>query len=270
MTIRHSEPESSYQINFLNLQQRAELLAQGQTFIVQEQTRPLKQQTVFTPRIIRLVDQLQTAYATQAAAERQRTIAADKLKQLSKKAVMVVSQMWKSVTGKYENDPSEATRWGFKLKPRTRNVLRPKNVPERLALMNAYIAKEESRPEEERFRIPELAEVIELRDLITANMLAYQDGQNQQENSFEAIKKLTKALSNCLQGAAIQILGVDFDFDLSTQMQNWGYDITLKRKSSSSKETGSEAAPTNDAPSAEAPASTNGTDGAANGAGDGA
>ncbi|MCB9102055.1 MAG: hypothetical protein H6632_21145, partial [Anaerolineales bacterium] len=44
----------------------------------------------------------------------------------------------------------------------------------------------------------------------------------------------------------------------------------LKRKSSSSKETGSEPAPTNDAPSAEAPASTNGTDGAANGAGDGA
>lgn len=270
MTIRYSEPESPYQINFLDLQQRAELLAQGQIFIAQEQMRPLKEQTPFTPRIIKLVNQLQTAYATQTEAERQRTIAADKLKQLQKTAVIVVTQMWKSVTGKYANDPSEATRWGFKLKPRTRNVLKPKTLSERLALMNTYIAKEESRPEEERFRIPELAEVIELRDKITANMQAHQTGQNQQENSFEAIKKLTKALSNCLQGAAVHILGVDFDFDLSTQMQNWGYDITLKRKSSSSKETGAEATPTGDETTAEAPDSTNGTDGVVNSNGDGA
>ena len=259
MSIRYSEAESAYQITFLTPRQRLETFEQGQIFIAQEQTRPLKKQTPFTPRIIKLVEQLQTAYNAHTEAERQRTIAYDKLKQLRKRAVVVVTQMWKSVTSLYEDDPSEATRWGFKLKPKTRNVLKPKNLQERLALMNAYIAKEESRPAEERFRVPKLEQVIELRDMVAANTQAHQEGQNQQENSLETIRKLTKDLSLCLQAAAIHLLGMDFDFDLSTQMQNWGYDITLKRKSSSSKETEKEADPTGDETSADADASTNGT-----------
>ncbi|MCB0196358.1 MAG: hypothetical protein KDJ65_30680 [Anaerolineae bacterium] len=258
MSIRHSEAESPYQINFLRDSQREEIFAQGQIFIAQEQTRPLNEQTPLTPRIITLVEKLQTAYNTQAEAERQRTIASENLKQLYKKAPIIITKMWKSVTGKYADNPSEATRWGFKMKQRTRNVLRPQNADDRFALLNAYIAKEESQPEEERFRVPQLAEVIELRDRVVANTQAYQQGQNQQENSFEAIKKLTKDLSNCLQGSAIHLLGVEFKFDLSTQMQNWGYDITLKRKPSTKKETEPEAEANGDDSAVDVDASANG------------
>lgn len=149
--------------------------------------------------------------------------------------------MWKSVTAKYEDDPSDATHWGFKMKAKTRNVLRPQDAPERLALLNAYIAKEESQPEKERFRVPKLAQVIELRDMLTANTLAYQTGLTQKENSFEAIKALTFELCECLQGAGIHLLGVDYYFKPTAQLQNWGYDISVKRKSSGAKDTEEEA-----------------------------
>ena len=259
MTLRHSDADSPYQLNFFKPTQRGEIFAQGQTFVAQEQTRPPEQQTPLTPRIINLLGQLQAAYAARDEAERQRTIASEKLKQLNKKAPVIVTKMWKSVTGKYADNPSEATRWGFKMKQKTSNVLRPQNPEDRLALLNAYIAKEESQAEEERFRVPTLAEVIEMRDMLTVNTLAYQEGQNRRENYFEAIKKLTTDLSQCLQGSAVHILGVDFNFDLSTQMQNWGYDIALKRKSSSSKETEPAAEANGDESSTAADASTDGS-----------
>ncbi|MCB9079258.1 MAG: hypothetical protein H6631_16785 [Anaerolineaceae bacterium] len=252
MTIRHASSTSPYQITFLKPDQRVELRTQGHTFVAYEQTRPLKQQTPLTPRIIGLLDQLNAAYDQNAEAERQRIIASDQLKQLNKKALTMVNKIWKSVTAKYEDDPSQATHWGFKMKPSTRNVLRPKKLNDRLMLLNAYIAQEESRPEEERFRVPELAQVIDLRDRLTTNTLAYQTGQKEQENSFEAIKTLTFDLCECLEGAGIHLLGVDYHFKLSTQLQNWGYDISLKRKSAGAKETEPAAAP-EDAPS------TNGT-----------
>ena len=251
MTIRHFSSTSPYQITFLKPDQRVELRAQGHTFIAYEQTRPLKQQTPLTPRIIGLLDQLNAAYDQNAEAERQRIIASDQLKQLNKKALTMINKMWKSVTAKYEDDPSQATHWGFKMKPSTRNILRPKKLHERLALLNVYIAQEESRPEEERFRVPELAQVIDLRDKLTANTLAYQTGQKEQENSFEAIKALTFNLCECLEGAGVHILGFDYHFKPTTQLQNWGYDVSLKRKSSGAKETEPGSA-------AEASASTNG------------
>ena len=262
MTIRHSDPRSPYQINFLKPDQRPEIFAQTKTFLAYEQTRPPKQQTPLTPRMASLLDRLNAAYSENTEAERQRVIASDKLKQLNKKAVTMINKMWKSVTAKYEDDPSEATHWGFKMKAKTRNVLRPQDAPERLALLNAYIAKEESQPEKERFRVPKLAQVIELRDMLTANTLAYQTGQTQKENSFEAIKALTFELCECLQGAGIHLLGVDYYFKPTTQLQNWGYDVTLKRKSSTAKDTDEEAAP-------DSPADTASTNGAADAAVDG-
>ena len=259
MPIRYTNAESPYEITFLKPDQRSEVFGQGQTFVAYEQTRPVEQQTPLTPRIISLLDRLNTAYEQNREADRQRVIASEKLKQLNKQAVSTVNKMWKSVTAKYQDNPSEATRWGFKIRPSTRNVLRPKKRPARLALLNAYIAKEESRPEAERFPIPALAEVIELRDSLTANTLAYQSGQNEQENSFEAIRALTAELCECLQGAGIHVLGFDYHFKLSTQLQNWGYDISLKRRSSKESEPESAEATADDATTTNGLLNGNGT-----------
>lgn len=240
MSIVYIESQSPYQINFASPRKRPEVSGLGHKFVAHEQTLPVEEQTPHTPRIINLLDQLDTANNNRIEAERQRSIASDNLKRIEKQAPALIRQMWKTVTVHHPQQPSMATNWGFRMKGSTRNVLLPKTRDERRATMAAYIAREESRPEAERFTVPDLVEVITLHDEWEYNLAQREKAANEREINVERCNQLTPLLAHFLQAAAIYIIAERFTFKLSTQLENWGFDVTLKRRSSANGSSQSE------------------------------
>ena len=250
---------SPYLVNIPTPNQPTKLITAGQNFVAYDETLPPEEQSYLLPVLRQHLQECVPSQNSFKSSEAKRTIASEAVKRLDEQAKVIIRKIHRKIDLEYMETPEAAEEWGFQVKQSTRNILMPRTRPQRLALLNAYIAKEESQPEKERFRVPKLAQAIELRDMLTANTLAYQTGQTQKENSFEAIKALTFELCECLQGAGIHLLGVDYYFKPTTQLQNWGYDVTLKRKSSTAKDTDEEAAP-------DSPADTTTTNGAADAA----
>lgn len=233
MSISYSDPQSPYQLNFVNPRRRSQVLALAQKYVAYEQTLPAEQQTPHTSKIIDLLQQLTTAHNNRLEAERQRSIASDELKRIEKQVPSLIKQLWKTVTVHHPDQPSTATNWGFKMKGSTRNVLLPKTRNERRATLATYIKREESRSEAERFRVPDLAEVIKVRDAWEYNLAMREKATNQRESNVEACNELTQRLSLYLQAACIYLLAETFDFKLSNKLQNWGFNVVLKRSESS-------------------------------------
>lgn len=233
MTITFRDSQSAYRLAFPSQTDQDAVMALAETFIAHEQTRSPEQQTPYTPAITGWYQELVDASNEKVEAQRRRTIASHKIKQFDRESRKLVRQMWKTVTLYSEDELSEAVQWGFKLKQTTGNILMPRGREERMVTLATYFSQEESRPEAERFPKPALADVMTVRDELKANLMAYQNAETQQETSVESCRDLTKKLSSYLQAAGIFILAGEFEMKLSTQLQNWGYDVVLKRSKSS-------------------------------------
>ena len=247
MPISYIDPRSPYDINFVGTRDRPEIMGLGRKFVAQEQTLPVEEQTTHTPRIINLLEQLIIADTNRIEAERQRSMAADELQRIEKQIPSLIKQMWKAVTLHYPDQPSMATNWGFKMKGSTRNVLLPKTRAERRATLAAYIKYEESRPEAERFSVPDLNQIVTIQDEWEYNLARREKAVNQRETNVNAGNEMTYLLALYLQAGAIHILGERFAFKVSPEMQNWGFDVSLKRTGSANGSTSN---------GAEAPASS--------------
>ncbi|MCB0211302.1 MAG: hypothetical protein KDJ52_18320 [Anaerolineae bacterium] len=244
MPISYRDAISPYEFRFPNFRRRPDVFNLGQTFITCEQSRPLAQQTPFTPIIIDLFQRLLAAENDLKRAERERKSASSELKRLLVDAKEIVMTMWKSVTAKCSNKPYQATRWGFEYKARTGNVLLPQTFDERLETMNLYIAEEQRQPQADRFTIPDLVDVMSLYNDLEAHHDARVSARRTRENQVELCNALALELSNYLQAAGIHLLAMEFKFKISKELQNWGYDVVAKRRESSTREAdGGEAAP---------------------------
>ncbi|MCB0212881.1 MAG: hypothetical protein KDJ52_26300 [Anaerolineae bacterium] len=233
MTISVSKPNSSYLVRFPRSLDRPAVMELGKKYVAYEQMFPPEQQVLYTPKISGWLDELVFQTDCKTEAEREQLIASNTLKQLDKKARELSRPMWKTVTLHCYDNLSMSTQWGFEMKAGTGNVIMPQTRDEHLVLFDAYIKKEESRPEEERFPKPPLAEIASMANALRANDATRHMAQIKRENSVEAGNAIAEDLSDYLQAAFVFILARDFKMKLSTQLQNWGYDIVLKRSKSS-------------------------------------
>lgn len=230
MTITHKDTNSPYQLTFPDQRDHDGIFTLAGNYIAYEQTRPPDQQTFYTADITGWYEELVIAKQEKIAAQSRRAIASQKIKQSDAEATELVRHMWKTVTHHCHDMLSEVTQWGFKMKQTTGNALMPRNRDDRLATMTAYIIKEQSRPEEERFPKPDLAAIIVVRDELKASLVAYQTADTQRRNCDERSGELLYNLSEFLQAGGVEILGRLFRMKVSTQMRNWGFDVTLKRR----------------------------------------
>ncbi|MCB0214899.1 MAG: hypothetical protein KDJ52_36505, partial [Anaerolineae bacterium] len=150
MPISYRDTNSPNEFRFPDPRRRPEVVKLGQTFIACELSRPVEQQTPFTPIIANLLQQVLASEKALLQAERERKTASSELKRLVTKAKDVIMTMWKSVTAKCSAKPYQATRWGFAYKARTGNVLLPQTFDERLRTLHDYITQEQHQPEAER------------------------------------------------------------------------------------------------------------------------
>ena len=244
MSISHKDADSPNEIRFPNPRKRPTVIKLGQNYVAYEQSRPVEQQTPFTPIIANLLQRVLTSETELKRAERERKTASTELERFLTQAKTIIKTMWKSVTAKYAGKPEQATHWGFQYKANTGNVLLPQTLEERLETMNTYIAQEESLPEAERFTIPELVEVIDLCHALESQADTRVTARRDRESRVETCNELVLELSNYLQAAGIYLLAMEFKFKVSKDLQKWGYEIVAKRSETSPKEaTAEEPAP---------------------------
>ncbi|MCB0173126.1 MAG: hypothetical protein KDJ97_21555, partial [Anaerolineae bacterium] len=121
-----------------------------------ELSLPPEERLPHTPRLVELYDQWNTSDDDRTEGESQRAEAAEVVEQLDQALTRCVRHIRKTIDAAFPHSPAKAKSWGFPSKNSTKNVLLPRNRKEHLKLLDKYISKEQSRPEEERFTSPPL------------------------------------------------------------------------------------------------------------------
>ncbi|MCB9076661.1 MAG: hypothetical protein H6631_03665 [Anaerolineaceae bacterium] len=239
-----------------------------QSFIRYEQSRPPAEQLPHTPIFIGLLQQWDANDHKRSTGEAQRAEAAELMQQLDQAIMAIVRDARKTLDAAFPRNPAKAKVWGFEAKQTTQNILLPQSRDEHLRVLRQYIAKEQSRPEAERFLSPDLDEAIRVHAALRKQVALRRAGKNQREEAVATSYVIAAKMHNYLQAAATHLLAFKFDFILTLELQNWGFDVSPRRTASAEAEEAivadapAETTPTSEpAPAAPAPetAPTNGT-----------
>ena len=200
------------------------LFTAGKTFLTHDATLPPEKQSPFKDDIAELLQQCSPHQDTFKQSESQRTIASENLKRHEEKAYRLLQRIHRNLKAHLFDTPEEAEEWGFEVKQSTRNILFP-DRKDRLHVMNRYIAKEECLPEAERFTVPELAKVIEVRDQLQERKSHYHSSQVQRRASRVARDSILQKLRDTLKAAGTVIIMKHLDGTISPEMAKWGYEV---------------------------------------------
>ncbi|MCB0213124.1 MAG: hypothetical protein KDJ52_27530 [Anaerolineae bacterium] len=269
VTTKHDTP-SKLHLNFPARDRPVDIVTTSRDFIKYEHSLPPEEQLRHTPYMTTLVANWDEADVKRSDGESRRAEAAEAVERLDRELIENVRIMRKVLDATFPTNPSRAKAWGFEAKKSTKNILLPQTRTEHLNLLDKYIAKEQSRPEAERFSAPNLDHLIYIRDELRTQLDVRTAGQNQREEAVATCNQIAVDLHNYLQSAAVDLLTFNFGFKLTVELQKWGYDVSPRRTTSTDEEeaamadtpTGTETA---SQPAAEAsapePAPTNGTNG---------
>lgn len=187
------------------------------------------QQTPYTAKLATLLQAALPTSAGEISSETQRTVAWEAVKRLDDHAAKLIRQIRSAIVFFFMETPERAAEWGFTLKQSTGRVRLPQTRTERAALLTAYIAAEQRRPEAERFSRPNLAEVMQVRDELYAALTARDNGKAQRQTNVAASRALTNELVRHLQAAVVYLATTRYNFALSLELQQWGFELVVPR-----------------------------------------
>lgn len=219
---------SLYQVRFPRPSDREAVLALASSFIEMEQRQLAP--TPYLSSLQTLLAQAQTLQNAINSGESKRLNASEAVKQYDEQAKMLIRQMVNLLRGHFMSQPARVTEWGLTLKQGTGNILSPQDRDERLAFLNSYIAKEESRPTAERFALPALAEVRTVRDTLRSNLNNRTAGQTEREVNIAALNGVLENLLAFVQAGLVHLLATRFNFTLSPALQEWGFEVVQMAK----------------------------------------
>jgi len=101
----------------------------------------------------------------------------------------------------------------------------PRSRAQRFALLDAYVAQEESRPAEERFNIPALDDVRAVRDGLRASLEQREGGRTVRETGVALRDEMVEELLDLLQAAAVYLVVKRFGRRVTPELQGWGYNV---------------------------------------------
>lgn len=217
------DPSSPYQVRLPRPTEREAVFALASTFINMEQRQLTP--TPYLASLQTLLTQAQTLQNAMNSGESKRLNASEAVKQCDEQAKMLVRQMVNLLRGHFMNQPARVTEWGLTLKQGTGNILSPQDRDERLAFLNSYIAKEESRPTAERFALPALVEVRTVRDTLRSNLTDRSAGQTEREVNIMALNEVLAKLLAFIQAGLVHLLATRFNLTLSPALQEWGFEV---------------------------------------------
>lgn len=215
----------SHVVRLPKAHQRAAVIELAQQFVAYEQTRPEGERNPVTAKLEALLDQALPCANDRICSERRRMTASEAAKRLDAEARHLVRQIWFIINSRFSHMPEQADAWGFKVKQSTGRILLPQSRAARLALLSSYLEAEEQRPEHERFTMPDLNEVRRLRDDLAASLKARDVGETQRTVSVNNSHTLARQLHNFLQLGLAALVSGDYDFTITPELKNWGFDV---------------------------------------------
>ena len=216
-------------IHFPSAYHWVDLLELGHTFLDYERSLPLDRQSRMEPTVVRELTQAVELYDNYQAGLRQRDTALQALKQIDQQAIPLTREIYQNVKAATFATPDKAAEWGYTVKDATGVLVRPHSRPNRLALLNAYIAHEERRPVAERFPSPNLATAKQVRDALAEQWAAYQSGLERYRSSYAEGRIAFRKLSVCLRLSAATVMLLFFKGQLSFELQHWGFTLVERR-----------------------------------------
>lgn len=218
------------------------LVEMARTFVARDETLPIAEQSPYLDEVRALLVEMSMLTEQRATGETERTISAETLKRAEQEAQMVARQVQGLIVALYPLTPERAEEWGLNLKQGTGAINLPRTRTERLAFLNRYLAKEESRPPTERFQVPNLDNVRQIRDTITASLVTRSSGVTRREGSIAGIITLAYRLQQRLQAAAVYLVSKRFGYQLTPELQAWGFEVVERQRSRGEKGKEGEAA----------------------------
>ena len=259
---------SDLQLNLPPKHKPFEIVLSTRSCLDYELSLPPEERLPHTPRLVELYDQWNTSDDDRSEGESQRAEAAEVVEQLDQALTRCVRHIRKTIDAAYPHSPAKAKSWGFPSKNSTKNVLLPRNRKEHLKLLDKYISKEQSRPEEERFTSPPLAEVIEIRDELQRQLKVRSLARAQREDGATISNAITLEMYDLLQGAVVYLLNFRFNNKLTVKLEKWGFEVVARRNAAEEEEeeapveAAADPAATSDAASTEPAPETTPTNGA--------
>ena len=226
------DTNSNLHLNLPNKNRPLEVARSVRAYLKYEEQLPLEERLPQTPRLIELNQQWNASKNNRSIGEHQRSVAAEEIEVLDSEVNGIVRDIRKTLDAAFPRQPTQAKGWGFNAKLSTKSIILPQTRNEHLDVLNQYIIKEQSRPEEERFTSPPLAQVIEIRDKLVEQLDIRLVGQNQREKNSAKMSAITLEMYNQLQGAAVYLLNFRFNFILTVDLQDWGFDVVTRRTDS--------------------------------------
>ncbi|MCB9078921.1 MAG: hypothetical protein H6631_15060 [Anaerolineaceae bacterium] len=220
---------SSYQVDIPTPKQPTKLITSGQNFVAYDETLPPEEQSYLLPDLKQLLQECVPTQNTYKSSEVQRTIASEAVKRLDEQAKAIIRKIHYKLNYDYTETPEAAEEWGFEVKQGTGKILLPKKRPDRLTLLDTYIAKEESRPPEERLTAPNLAEVISLRDGLKANLDTRRTSRSRRKDSHAARAETLEALYDTLRMAGGLIILKKLNRKVTPALEKWGIEVTKRQ-----------------------------------------
>lgn len=241
---------SQYHVDIPNAAEKSIVYNRSEAFITFDLTLPPEEQSPFTPDLIDLIDQCTPYLRDFRNNEARRTIASETLKQLDRRLKKTLDDLSLVIRASHLENPSYVEQWGFEIKQSTGNVSYPTGRKQRLAVLKTCIEKEQSRPEEDRFKSPHLDSLIELYNEIKATEADRDAGHRGRKKSNEASLELSKQMVDHLRAAGAFLISRRFKFKITRDLEDWGYKV-VKRSARTAKE---------EAEAVEEAASTNGAE----------
>ena len=220
---------SPYAVRMPRNNQHPEVVDLARRFVAYEVTRPEGERTPITRGLAALLDETTPHLDHRQSSEIQRAKASEAIKRLDEEAKLLTHQIWTTINYFFKTTPERAPEWGFEIRQSTRRIIKPDSREARLAVLTRYIAKEESRPEHERFSIPDLNTVKRVRNDLAGNLAARQSGKTQREVSIIHSEALAEKMFNHLQFGAAYLLAQKFNYTITPDLEHWGFNVVLVR-----------------------------------------
>lgn len=218
-------------VRFPQRKQTARTYALGAAFVQKEESVDPAERCPFYADVAALVSELAQFVGGQQTGEAQRAVASEEVKRLEEEARAYVKQIRAMLQATYFDTPEKAAEWGFDVQqtsPGAVSIRLPRARAGLLALLDAYLGKEESLPAEEQLSRPPLADVQAVHASLSQTLGQRQEGQAQRETNVAQRNETVRRLLDVLQAACVYLVAKNFDYAVSPELQDWGFEIVAK------------------------------------------
>lgn len=177
------------------------------------------------------LDEAQAAVSAATEAETARAVSTAQYRTAYEQSLPLLRQALLGLKGKYAANLAALEAWGLKTKQGRAeiSVLKPINEKGWSMFLLSYVAKEGSLPTSQRLAEPPFEQMKALAEQVQAGITTRVEQQTQREMGVSARGLAVENLVDLLQVAASVLTVSRYNFKVSRDLGQWGFDVVQRR-----------------------------------------